>query len=326
VYLFYPIPKDIFILIKRMLEKASKIYVAGHKGLVGSALVRKLTSEGYTNLVLRTSQELDLTVQADVDTFFKSENVEYVFLAAAKVGGIMANNVYRADFIYRNLMIQSNILNAAYKYGVKKLVFLGSSCIYPKESAIPIKEESLLTGPLEYTNKPYAIAKIAGIEMCQSYRKQYGCNFIALMPTNMYGPNDNYDLENSHVMPGLLRKFIEATKNDTPHINLWGTGNPMREFLHVDDFADACLYFMKTYNDEDIINIGTGQDITIRDLAYMIKEITGYSGEIRFDTEKPDGTLRKVLDTSKATQLGWTYKIKLEDGIQQTYKLIKDMF
>ena len=326
MYLFYPIPKDIFILIKRMLEKASKIYVAGHKGLVGSAIVRKLISEGYTNLVLRTSQDLDLTVQADVDTFFKSENIEYVFLAAAKVGGIWSNNVYRADFIYRNLMIQSNILNAAYKYGVKKLLFLGSSCIYPKESAIPIKEESLLTGPLEYTNRPYAIAKIAGIEMCQSYRKQYGCNFIALMPTNMYGPNDNYDLENSHVMPGLLRKFIEATKNNTPHINLWGTGNPMREFLHVDDFAEACLYFMKTYNDEDIINIGTGQDITIRDLAYMIKEITGYKGEIQFDTDKPDGTLRKVLDTSKATQLGWTHKIKLEDGIQQTYELIKDMF
>jgi GDP-L-fucose synthase len=309
-----------------MLEKASKIYVAGHKGLVGSAIVRKLTSEGYTNLVLKTSQDLDLTIQADVDTFFKSESIEYVFLAAAKVGGIWSNNIYRADFIYRNLMIQSNILNAAYKYGVKKLLFLGSSCIYPKESAIPIKEESLLTGPLEYTNRPYAIAKIAGIEMCQSYRKQYGCNFIALMPTNMYGPNDNYDLENSHVMPGLFRKFIEATKNDTPHINLWGTGNPMREFLHVDDFADACLYFMKTYNDEDIINIGTGQDITIRDLAYMIKEITGYNGEIRFDTDKPDGTLRKVLDISKATQLGWTYKIKLDDGIQQTYELIKDMF
>jgi GDP-L-fucose synthase len=309
-----------------MLEKASKIYVAGHKGLVGSAIVRKLTSEGYTNLVLKTSQDLDLTIQADVDTFFKSENVEYVFLAAAKVGGIWSNNIYRADFIYRNLMIQSNILNAVYKYGVKKLVFLGSSCIYPKESAIPIKEESLLTGPLEYTNRPYAIAKIAGIEMCQSYRKQHGCNFIALMPTNMYGPNDNYDLENSHVMPGLLRKFIEATKNNMAHINLWGTGNPMREFLHVDDFAEACLYFMKTYNDKDIINIGTGQDITIRDLAYMIKEITGYSGEIRFDTEKPDGTLRKVLDTSKATQLGWSHKIKLEDGIQQTYELIKDMF
>ena len=309
-----------------MLEKASKIYVAGHKGLVGSAIVRKLRNNGYTNLVLKTSQELDLTVQADVDTFFKSENIEYVFLAAAKVGGIWSNNVYRADYIYINLMIQSNILNAAYKYGVKKLLFLGSSCIYPKESAIPIKEESLLTGPLEYTNRPYAIAKIAGIEMCQSYRKQYGCNFIALMPTNMYGPNDNYDLENSHVMPGLLRKFIEATKNNTPHINLWGTGNPMREFLHVDDFAEACLYFMKTYNDEDIINIGTGQDITIRDLAYMIKEITGYNGEIRFDTDKPDGTLRKVLDTSKATQLGWTHKIKLEDGIKQTYELIKDMF
>ena len=309
-----------------MLEKASKIYVAGHKGLVGSAIVRKLTSEGYTNLVLRTSQELDLTIQADVDTFFKSENIEYVFLAAAKVGGIWSNNIYRADFIYKNLMIQSNIIHASYKYGIKKLVFLGSSCIYPKESNTPIKEESLLTGPLEYTNKPYAIAKIAGIEMCTSYRKQYGCNFIALMPTNMYGPNDNYDLENSHVMPGLLRKFIEATKNNTPHINLWGTGNPMREFLHVDDFAEACLYFMKTYDGEDIINIGTGQDITIRDLAYMIKEITGYKGEIRFDTDKPDGTLRKVLDTSKATQLCWSHKIKLEDGIQQTYELIKDIF
>ena len=309
-----------------MLKKASKIYVAGHKGLVGSAIVRKLTREGYTNLVLRTSQELDLTVQSEVDTFFKSENIEYVFLAAAKVGGIMANNIYRADFIYRNLMIQSNILHASYKYGIKKLVFLGSSCIYPKESAIPIKEENLLAGPLEYTNKPYAIAKIAGIEMCTSYRKQYGCNFIALMPTIMYGPNDNYDLENSHVMPGLLRKFIEATKNNTPHINLWGTGNPMREFLHVDDFAEACLYFMKTYNDEDIINIGTGQDITIRELAYMIKDTTGYKGEIRFDTDKLDGTLRKVLDTSKATQLGWTYKINLKDGIQQTYELIKDIF
>ena len=309
-----------------MLEITSKIYVAGHKGLVGSAIVRKLKSVGYTNLVLRTSQELDLTIQADVDTFFKSENIEYVFLAAAKVGGIWSNNVYRADFIYRNLMIQSNILHASYKYGVKKLVFLGSSCIYPKESAIPIKEESLLTGPLEYTNRPYAIAKIAGIEMCKSYRKQYGCNFIALMPTNMYGPNDNYDLENSHVMPGLLRKFIEATKNNTPHINLWGTGTPMREFLHVDDFAEACVYFMNTYNGEDIINIGAGQDITIRDLAYMIQEITGYKGEIRFDMDKPDGTLRKVLDTTKATQLGWTYNINLKDGIQQTYELIKDMF
>jgi len=309
-----------------MLEKASKIFVAGHKGLVGSAIVRKLTSEGYTNLLLRTSQELDLTVQAEVDTFFKSENIEYVFLAAAKVGGIWSNNIYRADFIYRNLMIQSNILHASYKYGVKKLVFLGSSCIYPKESAIPIKEESLLTGPLEYTNKPYAIAKITGIEMCVSYRKQYGCNFISLMPTNMYGPNDNYDLENSHVMPGLLRKFIEATKNNTPHINLWGTGNPMREFLHVDDFAEACLYFMKTYDGEDIVNIGTGQDITIRDLAYMIKEITGYKGEIRFDTDKPDGTLRKVLDTSKAAELGWTHSINLKDGIRQTYELIKDIF
>ena len=309
-----------------MLEITSKIYVAGHKGLVGSAIVRKLKSVGYTNLVLRTSQELDLTIQADVDTFFKSENIEYVFLAAAKVGGIWSNNVYRADFIYRNLMIQSNILHASYKYGVKKLVFLGSSCIYPKESAIPIKEESLLTGPLEYTNRPYAIAKIAGIEICKSYRKQYGCNFIALMPTNMYGPNDNYDLENSHVMPGLLRKFIEATKNNTPHINLWGTGTPMREFLHVDDFAEACVYFMNTYNGEDIINIGAGQDITIRDLAYMIQEITGYKGEIRFDMDKPDGTLRKVLDTTKATQLGWTYNINLKDGIQQTYELIKDMF
>lgn len=326
MFLFYHIPKDILILITRMLEKASKIYVAGHKGLVGSAIVRKLTSEGYTNLVLRTSQELDLTDQAEVDTFFKSENIEYVFLAAAKVGGIWSNNVYRADFIYRNLMIQSNILHASYKYGVKKLVFLGSSCIYPKESTIPIKEDSLLTGSLEYTNRPYAIAKIAGIEMCTSYRKQYGCNFISLMPTNMYGPNDNYDLENSHVMPGLLRKFIEATKNNTPHINLWGTGNPMREFLHVDDFAEACLYFMKTYDGEDIVNIGTGQDITIRDLAYMIKEITGYKGEIRFNTDKPDGTLRKVLDTSKATQLGWTHSINLKDGIRQTYELIKDIF
>ena len=304
----------------------SKIYIAGHRGLVGSALMRQLETQGYTNIISRTHAQLDLCYQVSVANFFKKENPEFVILAAAKSGGIHANNTYPADFILENLAIQTNVIHQSYLFGVKRLLFLGSSCIYPKESAIPIKEESLLTGPLEYTNKPYAIAKIAGIEMCTSYRKQYGCNFISLMPTNMYGPNDNYDLENSHVMPGLLRKFIEATKNNTPHINLWGTGNPMREFLHVDDFAEACLYFMKAYDGEDIINIGTGQDITIRDLAYTIKEITGYKGEIRFDTDKPDGTLRKVLDTSKAAELGWLHKINLKDGVRQTYELIKDTF
>jgi len=308
------------------MEKNSKIFVAGHKGLVGSAILRKLQEDGYTNLIYKTSSELDLTNQKDVEQFFHDEQLEYVFVAAAKVGGIVANNTYRADFIYKNLMIECNIIHSSYKFGVKKLLFLGSNCIYPKESPIPIKEESLLGGYLEPTNQPYAIAKIAGIEMCNAYRKQYGCNFISLMPTNLYGPNDNYDLNTSHVMPGLLRKFIEATKNNAPQVNLWGTGNPRREFLHSDDVADACLFFMNNYNDSIPINIGTGKDISILELATIIKEVTGYKGELVFDSTKPDGTLRKVFDVSKATELGWSHKISLKDGIKMTYDLVHTLF
>ena len=308
------------------MEKTSKIFVAGHKGLVGSAIIRKLEQEGYINIIVRKSNELDLTNQTKVNDFFSQEHIEYVFLAAAKVGGINANNTFRADFIYKNLMIECNIIHSCYKYRVKKLLFLGSSCIYPKECSMPIKEEYLLTGFLEYTNKPYAISKIAGIELCNSYRKQYGCNFISLMPTNIYGPNDNYDLENSHVMPGLLRKFTEAVKNNSSSINVWGSGSPMREFLHSDDLADACLYFMLTYSSEEIVNIGTGNDISIIELCNILKQITGYTGDIIFDKSKPDGTLRKVLDVSKAINLGWSYKIELKDGIKQTYELIKNRF
>ena len=308
------------------MEKTSKIFVAGHKGLVGSAIIRKLEQEGYINIIVRKSNELDLTNQTKVNDFFSQEHIEYVFLAAAKVGGINANNTFRADFIYKNLMIECNIIHSCYKYRVKKLLFLGSSCIYPKECSMPIKEEYLLNGFLEYTNKPYAISKIAGIELCNSYRKQYGCNFISLMPTNIYGPNDNYDLENSHVMPGLLRKFTEAVKNNSSSINVWGSGSPMREFLHSDDLADACLYFMLTYSSEEIVNIGTGNDISIIELCNILKQITGYTGDIIFDKSKPDGTLRKVLDVSKAINLGWSYKIELKDGIKQTYELIKNRF
>jgi len=308
------------------MNKDSKIFVAGHKGLAGSAILRKLQKEGYSNIVFKTSSELDLTNQYDVDNFFLEEKIEYVFVAAAKVGGIVANNIYRAEFIYKNLMIECNIIHASYKYGVKKLLFLGSNCIYPKHCPIPIKEEFLLNGYLEPTNQPYAIAKIAGIEMCNAYRKQYGCNFISLMPTNLYGPNDSYDLENSHVMPGLLRKFIEATKNNSPTVNLWGTGKPMREFLHSDDLADACLYFMNTYDGDIPLNIGTGKDISIIDLSNILKDVTGYKGEVVFDSNKPDGTLRKVFDVSLATNLGWSYKIPLKEGIKQTYELVKEMF
>ena len=308
------------------MEKNSKIFVAGHAGLVGSAIVRKLKEECYTNIITRTSHELDLTDQSKVNDFFSQENIEYVFLAAAKVGGINANNTFRADFIYTNLMIECNIIHASYKYGIKKLLFLGSNCIYPKLCDIPIKEEYLLNGYLEYTNKPYAISKIAGIELCNSYRKQYGCNFICLMPTNLYGPNDNYDLENSHAMPGLLRKFIEAVKNNSPTISIWGSGTPMREFLHSDDVADACLYFMLTYNNDEIINIGSGIDISIIELCNILKEITGYAGDIIFDTTKPDGTFRKLLDITKAKNLGWSYKINLKEGIKRTYELIKNKY
>jgi GDP-L-fucose synthase len=308
------------------MEKSSKIFIAGHNGMVGSAIYRRLFTEGYTNIIVRTSKELDLTNQNDVDNFFKDNNIEYVFLAAAKVGGIHANNTYRADFIYRNLMIECNVIHASYKYKVKKLLFLGSSCIYPKECKLPIKEEYLLTGYLEQTNQPYAISKIAGIELCDSYNKQYGCNFISLMPTNLYGPNDNYDLNNSHVLPGLLRKFIEAAKNNKESVVIWGTGEPLREFLHVDDLADACLYFMNTDNKTIYINIGCGKDITIKDLAYLIKDIVGYKGELIFDTTKPNGTFRKLLDVGLAKSLGWKYQIELEDGIRRTYESVKNKF
>ena len=306
--------------------KNSKIFVAGHKGLVGSAIYRRLLKDGYDNVIVKTSKELDLTVQQDVDDFFKKENFEYVFLAAAKVGGILANNTYKADFIYRNLMIQCNVIHCSYKYGVKKLLFLGSNCIYPKVCNIPIKEEYLLEGKLEPTNQPYALAKLSVIEMCNSYRDQYGCNFISLMPTNLYGPNDNYDLETSHVLPGLLRKFIEAKKQNLPNVTLWGTGTPRREFLHSDDVADACLYFINTYNDKCHINIGTGKDISIKELAEIIKEVVCYEGEIIFDKDKPDGTFRKVFDVSKAKEIGWEAKISLKEGIRMTYDLIRETF
>jgi len=310
------------------MQTNSRIFIAGHNGMVGNSIYRRLISFGYTDIIVKSSKELDLTNQNDVDNFFKDNNIEYVFLAAAKVGGIHANNTYRADFIYRNLMIECNVIHSSYKYKVKKLLFLGSSCIYPKECKIPIKEEYLLTGKLEYTNQPYAIAKIAGIELCDSYKHQYGCNFISLMPTNLYGPNDNYDLNNSHVLPGLLRKFIEATKNKAENVVVWGTGEPLREFLYVDDLADACLYFMNNEitHEENYINIGCGKDITIKDLAYLIKDITGYKGEIIFDTTKPNGTFRKLLDVGLAKSLGWEYKVSLEEGIKRTYELVKNNF
>ncbi|MCS6821805.1 MAG: GDP-L-fucose synthase [Microscillaceae bacterium] len=298
------------------MEKNAKIYVAGHRGMVGSAIVRKLQSEGYTNLVLRTSQELDLRNQAAVAQFFAQEQPEYVFLAAAKVGGILANNTYRGEFLYDNLMIQTNVIHQSYVYGVKKLMFLGSSCIYPKFAPQPLKEEYLLTGSLEPTNEPYAIAKIAGIKLCDAYRSQYGCNFISVMPTNLYGENDNYDLQNSHVLPALMRKFVEAKQENKPTVEVWGTGTPLREFLHADDLADACLFLMKNYNESGIINIGVGKDISIKDLALLIKRLVGYEGEIVFNTTKPDGTPRKLLDVSKLHALGWKHKISLEQGIR----------
>jgi GDP-L-fucose synthase len=302
------------------MEKNSKIYVAGHRGLAGSAIVRKLQKEGFENLLLRTSSELDLRNQQAVQDFFEKEKPEYVFLAAAKVGGINANNTYPADFIYDNICIQNNVIHQSYKNGVKKSLFLGSSCIYPKNSAQPIKEEYLLSGYLEPTNDAYAIAKIAGIKMCQSYDKQYGCNFISAMPTNLYGPGDNYDLKNSHVLPALLRKFHEAKLSNAPSVTVWGTGKPRREFLHVDDLATACFFLMENYNDPDIINIGTGKDISIGEMAEMIKNISGYKGEIIFDTSMPDGTFRKLLDVSKIHSLGWKAFIGFEEGVEKTYE------
>jgi len=306
------------------MEKDSKIYVAGHKGMVGSAILRKLESEGYENFVLRSSDELELRNQLAVNEFFEREKIEYVFLAAAKVGGILANNTYRAEFIYDNLAIQTNVIHAAHIYKVKKLLFLGSSCIYPKLAPQPLKEEYLLTDTLESTNEPYAIAKIAGIKMCEAYRNQYGCNFISVMPTNLYGPNDNFDLETSHVLPALLRKFHEAKQNNESHVVIWGSGEPKREFLHVDDLADACYFLMQNYDDEGLVNIGTGEDIAIKDLALLIKEIVGYEGELRFDASKPDGTPRKLLDVSKLKKIGWSYRIKLKEGISNLYKIVQN--
>ncbi|CAN5548417.1 GDP-L-fucose synthase [soil metagenome] len=297
------------------MEKNSKIFVAGHRGMVGSAITRKLQTEGYNNLVQRSSKELDLRSQVATDDFFKSEKPDFVFLAAAKVGGIVANNIYRADFIYENLMIQNNVIHAAHIYGVKKLLFLGSSCIYPKLCPQPIKEEYLLSGFLEATNEPYAIAKIAGLKACESYKKQYGDNFISAMPTNLYGPNDNYDLKNSHVLPALIRKFYEAKKNNVATVEIWGTGSPMREFLHVDDLADASLFLMRNYDGEQHVNVGSGVDISIRELALMIKEMVGFEGALVFDDTKPDGTPRKLLDVSKIHDLGWKHKIVLQEGI-----------
>ncbi len=301
------------------MEKNSKIYVAGHRGLVGSSLVRKLQAEGFTNILTRTHQELDLLNQSSVADFFNTEKPDYVFLAAAKVGGIMANKTHPADFIYNNLTIQGNVIHYSYLNGVKKLLFLGSSCIYPKLAPQPIKEEYLLTSPLEPSNEAYAIAKISGLKMCQAYNAQYGTKFISVMPTNLYGENDNFDLETSHVLPAMIRRFHEAKINSIPSVTLWGSGSPMREFLHVDDLAQACLHLMDTYNETDIINIGTGEDCTIKELAETTKKVVGYEGEIVWDTDKPDGTPRKLLDVSKLHSLGFKHTINLEDGIKRTY-------
>ncbi|PTX20104.1 GDP-L-fucose synthase [Pontibacter mucosus] len=308
------------------MHKDSKIYVAGHRGMVGSAIVRTLQKEGFTNIITRTSQELDLRNQAAVEHFFEEEGPEYVFLAAAKVGGIQANNTYRADFLYDNLMIEANIIHAAYKHEVQKLMFLGSSCIYPKMAPQPLKEEFLLTGPLEPTNEPYAIAKITGIKLCESYRDQYGCNFISVMPTNLYGYNDNYDLNNSHVLPALIRKFHEAKESGAPTVTVWGTGSPRREFLFADDLAEACLFLMERYDGRELVNIGTGEDITIKELALLVKKVTGYEGEIVFDTSKPDGTPRKLMDVSKLHSLGFKYSTDLEEGIAWAYADFKNKF
>ena len=302
------------------MNKESKIYIAGHTGMVGSAIQRRLEADGFNNFVVYTIEELDLTNQAAVKNLFAEEKPEYVILAAAKVGGIEANNTYRAQFIYENLQIQNNIIHASYETGVKKLLFLGSSCIYPKHAPQPMKEEYLLTGVLEPTNEPYAVAKITGIKMCQAYNDQYGTDYISVMPTNLYGPYDNFNLKSSHVLPALIRKFHEAKVNKQPFVEIWGTGSPKREFLHVDDMADACVHLLKTYSGNDFVNIGTGEDITIKDLALLIKDITEYSGELAFDSSKPDGTPRKLLDVSRLHNSGWQAKISLREGISKTYK------
>lgn len=306
------------------MNKNSKIYIAGHRGLVGSAIVKNLQNKYYNNLIFKTRQKLDLLDDISVAKFFKKEKPEYIFLAAAKVGGIMANNNHPAEFIYQNLKIQNNIIHNAYLYKTKKLLFLGSSCIYPKMALQPIKEKYLSTGKLEPTNKAYAIAKIAGIEMCQSYNKQYGTNFISVMPTNLYGPNDNFNLKNSHVLPALIKKFHEAKIDNKKETIIWGTGKPKREFLYIDDLADACVFLMKNYNNSEIINIGTGEDLSIKKLAETIKEITGFKGKIKWDTSKPDGTPRKLLDVSMLHNLGWKHKISLKKGIKTTYEWYKN--
>lgn len=301
-----------------------KIYIAGHRGMVGSAILRELKTKGFTNFILKTSSELDLRNQQAVIDFFEQEKPDYVFLAAAKVGGIIANNTYRGDFIYENLMIQNNIIHQSYLNKVKKLMFLGSSCIYPKMAPQPLKEDYMLTGELEPTNEPYAIAKIAGIKMCDAYRDQFGCNFISVMPTNLYGPNDNYDLKNSHVLPAMLRKFITAKRKGDTSVTIWGTGSPKREFLHADDLAEACVFLMENYNESGLVNIGVGEDISILDLAILVKKVVGFEGEILTDTTKPDGTPRKLMDVSKLSSFGWKAKTTLEEGIQKVYDEIKD--
>jgi len=306
------------------MKKDAIIYIAGHRGMVGSALQRKLKNEGFTNFLTRTSRELDLRNQAAVNEFFANEKPDYVFLAAAKVGGILANNTYRGEFIYDNLMIQNNVIHAAHVNGVKKLMFLGSSCIYPKLAPQPLREDYLLTGPLEETNEPYAIAKIAGIKLCDAYRAQYGSDFISVMPTNLYGPNDNYDLEKSHVLPALMRKFIEAKRENKPSVVMWGTGSPKREFLHVNDLADACYYLMQNYSEEGLVNIGTGVDMSILSLAQLIKETVGYQGKIEHDLTKPDGTPRKLMTIEKLKGLGWEPKITLKEGVKMVYEAVKE--
>ena len=306
------------------MNKQSKIYIAGHRGMVGSAICRNLQSKGFTNLICKTSHELDLRNQQAVNDFFATEKPEYVFLAAAKVGGIIANNTFRADFIYENLMIEANIIHTSYINNVEKLLFLGSSCIYPKLAPQPLKEEYILSGFLEATNQPYAIAKIAGIELCDSYRRQYGCNFISAMPTNLYGPNDNYDLNNSHVLPALLRKIITAKNNNESYVEIWGSGTPRREFLHADDLAEALFFLMENYNEAGLVNVGVGTDITILELAEIIKKIVGFNGEIQLNTAKPDGTPRKLMDVQKINAMGWHATTNLEDGIKKVYHEIKD--
>ena len=302
------------------MEKDSKIYIAGHRGMVGSAIHRKLQEKGFHNFILRTSRELDLRNQQAVNDFFQTEKPEYVFLAAAKVGGIVANNTYRADFLFENLAIQNNVIHSAYETGVRKLMFLGSSCIYPKLAPQPLKEDYLLSGFLEETNEPYAIAKIAGIKLCEAYRSQYGCDFISVMPTNLYGPNDNYDLQKSHVLPAMIRKFHEAKSNNNESVTLWGTGSPMREFLHADDLAEACAYLMENYSEPQFINVGTGKDVTIKALAEMVKEIVGFEGNLMWDTTKPDGTPRKLMDVSRLHAQGWKHTIELKEGITLAYQ------